>query len=217
MRRVIGRAVRTGSTSVLAQGMIAPNSITVDREGILTPVSYRFLNSLFDAIADLLDAPGIPGPPGPAGPPGATGPPGPAGSFQAGPGITIDSTTTPPTIKTGYSVGFSFVGGVLGASQLLGLHKFTRAVSFPAGFTASLAGSTAAATGSTVISIDRALVSSSNTFSSIGTLTFAAGGTTGTFASPGIASIALGDVLRLIGPATADSTLANVYCTLVGS
>lgn len=118
-----------------------------------------------------------------------------------------------------YGIGFSFVGGVLATSQLLGLHKLPRAVTFPANFSGSTAGATANATASTVISIDRALAASPNTFAAVGTLTFAAGGVAATFTSTGglAVSCAAGDVLRLTGPATADATLANVYCTLVGS
>jgi hypothetical protein len=122
--------------------------------------------------------------------------------------------TAAPTLT--YNVGFSFVGGVLSASQLLGLHKLPRAVSFPANFTGSTAGGTANATGSTVISLSRALAASPNTFTQIGTLTFAAGTITPTFAGSAV-SCAVGDVLRLTGPSTADATLANVYVTLVGS
>lgn len=131
----------------------------------------------------------------------------------------LGAWTLSPASTPSYTVGFSFVGGVLAASQLLGLHKLPRAVTFPANFSGSTAGATANATASTVIAIDRALAASPNTFSAVGTLTFAAGGIAATFASTGgtAVSCAAGDVLRLTGPATADATLANVYCTLVGS
>jgi hypothetical protein len=54
-------------------------------------------------------------------------------------------------------------------------------------------------------------------FAAIGTITFAAGTITPTFATSGGVAIDLaqGDVVRLTGPATADATLANVYVTLV--
>jgi len=117
-----------------------------------------------------------------------------------------------------YSIGFSYVGGVLGASQLLGMHKLPRAVTLPANLVGSVAGATAAATGSTVISVDRALAASPGTFAQIGTITFAAGSATPTFATVGgtAKAMATGDVLRLIGPSTADATLANFYSTLLG-
>ena len=121
-----------------------------------------------------------------------------------------------------YSIGFSFVGGVLGNSQLLGLHQVAKAVTFQANFgayagSASQFGATANATASTVIRVDRALAASPNTFNQIGAITVAAGGVAATFTTTGGASISLaqGDVVRLTGPATADATLANPYVTLV--
>src|SRR6185369_2937135 len=121
-----------------------------------------------------------------------------------------------------YNIAFSFVGGVLAASQLLGLHKVSKAITIPANFGAvaghaSQAGATANATASTVLTVARAVAASPNTFSAIGTITIAAGGITPTFATSGgtAVTVAQGDVLRLTGPATADATLANVYVTLV--
>jgi len=122
-------------------------------------------------------------------------------------------------VVPGYNIGFSFVGGTLGASQLLGLHKVTKGVTLPANLTGSTAGATANATSSTVISVDQALAATPNTFSQIGTVTIAAGSIIPTFATAGglAQSLAVGDVIRVQGPAVADTTLANFYCTLVGS
>jgi hypothetical protein len=121
-----------------------------------------------------------------------------------------------------YNLAFSFVGGVLAASQLLGLHKVSKAITIPANFGAYLghaseAGATANATASAVIRVDRAVAASPNTFSQIGSITIAAGSITPTFATTGgsSVSVAQGDVLQLTGPASADATLANFYCTLV--
>jgi hypothetical protein len=123
-----------------------------------------------------------------------------------------------------YLVGFSFTGGVLGASQLLGLHKFSKAVQFPANFATyaghvSEAGATANATATTVLAVSIASAASPNTFSTIGTISFAAGSVTPTFATSGGTAINIGqgDVLRVIGPVTPDTTLANVYVTLVAA
>jgi hypothetical protein len=132
----------------------------------------------------------------------------------------VQANTAPAPTAAKYTVGFSFVAGTLASSQLLGLHRFARAVIFPANFAsysgyASAAGATAAATASTVLSVDRALAASPNSFSQIGTITFAAGTINATFATSGAVSCAQGDVLRILGPATADLTLANVYITLV--
>ena len=136
--------------------------------------------------------------------------------------VVANSPPTPALVPAKYNIGFSYTGGVLGASQLLGLHKVSKAITIPAGFGAVLghtsqAGATANATASTVISVDRALAASPNTFSQIGTITIAASGISPTFATAGGAavSVAQGDVIRLQGPATADATLANFYATLV--
>jgi hypothetical protein len=111
-----------------------------------------------------------------------------------------------------------YVGGVvLGSSQLLGMHKMARAATFPANFAGSQAGGSAAATASVVVTVERALAASPTTFSSVGTITIAAGTITPTFASSGIVAPAIGDVLRVVGPAVADLTFANFYCTIVES
>jgi hypothetical protein len=121
-----------------------------------------------------------------------------------------------------YNFAFSFVGGVLAASQLLGIHPVSKDITIPANFGAHLghasqAGGTAAATGSTVINIDKALAASPNTWSTIGTITFAAGTVTPTFATTGGVdqNAAQGDRLRAIAPASADASFANFYATLV--
>jgi hypothetical protein len=136
--------------------------------------------------------------------------------------VVANSPPTPAIVPAKYNIGFSYTGGVLGAAQLLGLHKVSKAITIPAGFGAVLghtsqAGATANATASTVISVDRALAASPNTFSQVGTITIAASGISPTFATAGgtAVSVAQGDVIRLQGPATADATLANFYCTLV--
>lgn len=136
--------------------------------------------------------------------------------------VIANSTPLVEPPPTKYAIGFSFVGGVLAASQLLGLHRLSAAVTIPANFGAvaghiSQAGATAAATSSTVVSVDRALSASPNSFSPIGSITVAAGSVAATFATTAGAPVAVaqGDVVRLVGPATADATLANLYATLV--
>lgn len=121
-----------------------------------------------------------------------------------------------------YIIGFSFTAGVLANSQLLGLHEFAVAVTIPANFGVfgiytSQAGGTANATGSTVITVGKALAASPNSFSTIGTITIGTGTVTPTFATTGglAQSFAQGDMIRVIGPATADLTFANFYCTIV--
>lgn len=183
-------------------------------------------------------ATGAAGPPGPAGADahcfvGDTPPPSPAQGdmwFDSTSAQTYvwynDGTSAqwvimvalPPPSISPYFVGFSFVGGVLGASQLLGLHKVTRASSIPANFLNSVAGATANATASTVIDVSQAPAASPNTFTSIGTITIAAGSINATFATSGgtAKTLAIGDVVRVMGPSSADATLANFYVTIVG-
>lgn len=149
-------------------------------------------------------------------------PPGTAGQILSTGGPAGDpSWINVPTAK--YNIAFSFIGGVLGNAQALGYHKFSKAVTIPANFGAfaahtSQAGGTANATASTAISVDKALAATPNTFANIGTIIFAAGSVTPSFATSGGATqnFVQGDVMRLIGPATADATFANFYATLVG-
>ncbi|HEX2634817.1 MAG TPA: hypothetical protein VHM22_18590 [Bradyrhizobium sp.] len=127
-----------------------------------------------------------------------------------------------PSVKPRYTIGFSYTGGVLATSQLIGMHRVSIGITIPADFGAVLGhisqiGATANATASTVLSIERAVSASPNTFTAIGTVTVAAGGIIGTWATTGGAavSVAQGDVLRVRGPATADATFANPYLTIV--
>lgn len=122
-----------------------------------------------------------------------------------------------------YNIGFASTSGVLTASQLLGFHKFSKAVTIPANFGSYLghtseAGGTANATASTVINVDKATAGSPTTFSNVGTITIASGSVTPTFASSGggAISFAQGDVLRVQGPGTADASFANFFATLIG-
>lgn len=129
---------------------------------------------------------------------------------------------TPPTPK--YSVSFSYTAGVLAANQLIGMHRFSRAVYFATDFGdyaghSSYAGGTVNATASTIIRIQKSSLASPNSFSDVGAITFAAGTVTPTFnIGPSVPlNLLKGDTIRLLGPATPDATFANFYCTLVAS
>ena len=102
-------------------------------------------------------------------------------------------------------------------------HRFPAAASFAANFGpipghASQAGGTVNATAATVMNVDKAAAATPNTFTTVGTITFAAGTVTPTFATTGGAAVtfAQGDVLRIVAPATPDATFAGFYCSLVG-
>jgi hypothetical protein len=86
-----------------------------------------------------------------------------------------------------------------------------RAVSFPANFSGSYAKASAASTGTVAVDVKK-------NGSSIGTITFTTSAT-GTFASSGgsAQSLAAGDVIELVAPATADATLADIGIVLAGT
>lgn len=86
-----------------------------------------------------------------------------------------------------------------------------RAVAFPANFSGSYAKASAASTGTVAVDVKK-------NGSSIGTITFTTSAT-GTFASSGgsAQSLAAGDVIELVAPATADATLADIGIVLAGT
>lgn len=136
--------------------------------------------------------------------------------LTAGGAITVESVK--------YSFGFSAPQTTsYTTDQVIGHHKASRAFTIPANFGAHLgdtsqAGGTANATGSTVITVERAVAATPNTFASIGTITIGAGGVAATFATVGgtAKNIAQGDVIRVRMPTTPDATFAGFYATLVG-
>lgn len=87
-----------------------------------------------------------------------------------------------------------------------------RAVSFAANFSGSYASASAAATGSSVFSVKK-------NGTEIGTVTFAAAGSSGTFTTDSGAaqSFVAGDVLSITCPASADATLSDVGIVLAGT
>jgi len=116
-----------------------------------------------------------------------------------------------------------FAPGTPAASQLLLLHRLSKAVTIPANFGAylghaSMARGTANATASTAIDVQKATSAAPGTFSSVGTITIAAGAMVGTFASAGGAAItfAQGDSIALVAPASPDATFADFACSLAG-
>jgi hypothetical protein len=130
----------------------------------------------------------------------------------------VGSSTTSPR----YIVA-CFVPGLMTASQILLDHRVSKAVTFPANFGAYLghtseARGSANATASTAIDVQRATSAAPSTFTSVGTITIAAGAMVGTFTSSGGAAVsfAQGDTLALVGPATPDGTFAGFAATLVG-
>jgi hypothetical protein len=124
-------------------------------------------------------------------------------------------------VRPRYVVAAYAAGVMVGASQNLLYHKFSKAVTIPANLGAYLghtteAGGGAAATGSTAIVLARALAGTPTTFSTVATITYAAGSVTGSMSTQAAISFAQGDVLRIRGPASPDPTFADFHLSLVG-
>jgi hypothetical protein len=146
-----------------------------------------------------------------------------AGDAAAGKFLKADATyAVPPTGPLHYTIGFSAPQTTAyTTSQVIGHHKMAAAVTLPANMGAYLtrvseSGGTANATASTVFSVEKAVAATPNTFSQIGTITFAAGTVTATLATASGAAqtFAQGDVVRIVAPATPDTTFAGFYATL---
>lgn len=139
-----------------------------------------------------------------------------------GQGVGVDDTGHVNYLHPRYIIAGS-IDGVPTASQRVLYHRVSKAVTIPANFGAVLghasqAGGSVAATASTVFAVAKAASASPNTFTSAGTITFAAAGVVPTFASASGAAISLsqGDVLRIMAPASPDATFAGFYATIVG-
>jgi hypothetical protein len=99
--------------------------------------------------------------------------------------------------------------GVPTASMIVFHHVFTQAVTFVASLTGSYVKAGTAATAQTDFDLKK-------NGSSIGTVRFAAAGTTASYVSISASSWAAGDILTLIAPASPDATIADIWGTLVG-
>lgn len=140
--------------------------------------------------------------------------------------LSYSQISSSAQLALAYLMHFFTSGGALTNSQVIGYHIIPRACTIPANFGAttgavvfhSEATGTANATSSTVITINRR-TASPNTWSAIGTITFGAGTVTPTFATTGGLAIALsaGDVIQVIGQASADGTFANPSITLAAT
>lgn len=108
-----------------------------------------------------------------------------------------------------YDIGITFAGAPT-ASEVLVRYPFPRAVVFPAGLTGSQGWAATAATAQADFDIQK-------NGASVGTMTFAASGNTASFTMASETSFAQGDVLTVVAPGTADSTLADLGVALVGT
>ncbi len=132
----------------------------------------------------------------------------------AGTNTTQVATTAFVTAAVAASVGAPFdiglyIEGVTTNSENVLRYVFNRAVTLPASLTGSHASANTASTGTVSFALK-------NNGGSIGTITFTASATgTFTFASP--VTFAIGDVLTITAPVTADATLADININLAGT
>jgi hypothetical protein len=129
--------------------------------------------------------------------------------------LTVDAKGRITAASSGTGVGLPydmamFVAGKPTASQLGMRFIFIRPVSMPANFAGSVAKSGVAATASTTFNIAK-------NGTNIGTLIFAAAGSTGTFSVAGGATFVSGDILTVTAPGTPDTALADISATLTGT
>jgi hypothetical protein len=107
-----------------------------------------------------------------------------------------------------FDLAFFYSGKPTSSAVVL---QFTalRAVTFAASLTGSDGDAAVAATAQTDFNVLKNGVS-------VGTIRFAAAGTTATFISAGF-SLAAGDILKVTAPASADATLSDIGVTLTGT
>lgn len=111
-------------------------------------------------------------------------------------------------IAAPYDIG-TFCAGVPDSSELLLRFVAPRAFTLPAALTGSQVKAGIAATAATDFDVQRNGVS-------VGTISFAASGDSASFTFAVPVSFSAGDVLSVIAPSTADSTLADISFTFAG-
>jgi len=108
-----------------------------------------------------------------------------------------------------FSVGFGFTSTPT-ASEVLLLYTFAEAVTFPDEWSGSVGDIGTNPTASFVLTVQK-------NGSSVGTVTISTGGAF-TFVTTGTTvAFAIGDQIRVVGPATPDATAANVSITFLGA
>lgn len=166
---------------------------------------------------------GAQGPQGEAGPQGAQGPAGADGQdgvdgqdgtqFTTGPGLElVEGVLRMKERNRAYDISGSCLGKPA-ASAVIALCVLPRAISWAADMVGCKAKSLVAATGITTFAIQK-------NGSQVGTMTFAAGATSGSFATTfngEVVQFAVNDVLSVVAPSTADATLENIMFTLAGT
>jgi len=111
-------------------------------------------------------------------------------------------------VAPGYDIGSTYNGAIPDGAVLL-RYPMPRAIELPVGLTASAGVAAVTASSQAVFNIQK-------NGGTVGTMTFAAASTTATFSAASATTFAAGDVLTVVGPATADSTLADIGLSLAG-
>lgn len=104
----------------------------------------------------------------------------------------------------------AFYPGVPSASAIITRVPVARAVTFPSGLTGSIGRARVAATAQTVFDVQK-------NGASVGSITFAASATSATLTAASAVTLAAGDILAIIAPGSADTTLADVGVVLAGT
>lgn len=108
-----------------------------------------------------------------------------------------------------YDVAATYLGSPV-ASEVILVHTFAQAVTFPSGAGSSKGKALTAATASTEFSVTK-------NGTEVATMTWAAAGTVPTFDFDSETTYSIGDYLTVVAPGTADDTLADLGYTIVGT
>ena len=123
------------------------------------------------------------------------------------------AATTTAGITTWTGTPYDLIAATYGtnsASEVVFRFKSPRALVMPTNFTGSTAVSGTSATASATYIIQK-------NGSQVATVIFGAGSTTGTFSTQSAISIAIGDQIKIIAPATADATLADIDISILAT
>lgn len=133
-----------------------------------------------------------------------------AASYVAGTNVTIvGNTISVPNSVIPYDIAGAILGKPAAGATVMRFQS-VRAFTIPAAMAGSIAKVSVAATASTVLTVLK-------NGTSIGTITFAASSSSGTFAAASATSFAAGDVLTISAPGTQDTTFADAQFTIVAN
>lgn len=132
------------------------------------------------------------------------------GGLTIGTGLTNNAGSLTTVGQQPAIIAATFVG-VPANSQIILYAPIAVAMTVPSSCTGSLMKAATAATASTVF-----LVKDLTTSTTLCTATFASSGTSATFSGSG-GSITVGDIVEIIGPATADATLATIGANILAT